>query len=71
MQNETAQAPPEQTEPSLALQREHDRAEGALLSIAERTALIARLDTKPTSADWALWNRDLEARISVKEGKGA
>jgi len=63
MQEETSQAPPEQTEPSLALQREHGPAGGALLSAAERTALIARLDTKPTRTDWDLWNRDLEARL--------
>jgi hypothetical protein len=28
-----------------------------------RTALIARLDTSPTKADWAAWERDLEARL--------
>jgi hypothetical protein len=61
---ETSPAPPGQTEPpAIALQREHDHACGAPLSSAERAALLVRLDTKPTSEDWALWNRDLDARI--------
>ena len=31
---------------------------------AERAALIVRLDTNPTKTDWALWSRDLEARLT-------
>ena len=65
MQEETSQAPPKQTErPEFALRREHYRREGALLSDAERAALITRLDTRPTRDDWAAWSRDLEARIT-------
>ena len=61
---ETSQAPPEQMErPEFALQREHVAAVGALLSPDERTALIARLDSAPTKADWDLWDRDLDVRI--------
>jgi hypothetical protein len=65
MQEETSRAPPEQTErPAIALQQEHGSTGGALLSAAERTALIARLDSKPTKADWDLWGTDLEARLA-------
>ena len=42
----------------------HAQAGGFLLSATERAALVARLDSKPTKADWALWHRDLEARIA-------
>ena len=66
MREEISRTPPEQSEQSeIALQREHGRAGSALLSDAERAALIARLDTKPTRADWDLWNRDLEARLGA------
>ena len=66
IQEETSQAPPEQTErPEIALRREHNPAAGALLSATERAALVARLDSKPTRADWAAWERDLEARIGT------
>jgi hypothetical protein len=33
------------------------------LSPEERAALIARLDTHPTKADWALYDRELEAML--------
>jgi hypothetical protein len=33
------------------------------LSAAERAALVARLDGNPTKADWALWERELEAML--------
>jgi len=39
------------------------RTEGALLSTTERAALVTRLDSKPTKADWGAWERDLEARL--------
>ena len=66
IQEETSQAPPEQTErPEIALQREHDPTAGALLSATERAALCVRLDSKPTKADWELWGCDLEARIGA------
>jgi hypothetical protein len=29
----------------------------------QRAALIARLDTKPTRADWELWEGEIEARL--------
>jgi hypothetical protein len=61
----TPQAPLKQTEPpAIALQREHAHPASAPLSAAERAALVERLDTKPTKADWALWSSDLEARIT-------
>ena len=64
MSEETSQAPPVSARPpAVALQREHDRARGALLTAAARAALCAKLDTKPTREDWALWGRDLETRI--------
>jgi hypothetical protein len=49
----------------VAPRREPGRAAGAQLSPAERAALVARLDTKPTSEDWQLWRRDLDARIDT------
>ena len=56
--------PPEQTErPAIAPRREHDPAGGTLLSDTERAALIRRLDTKPTKADWRAYERDLAARL--------
>jgi len=39
------------------------RTEVALLSTTERAALVTRLDSKPTKADWGAWERDLEARL--------
>jgi hypothetical protein len=33
------------------------------LTPAEHAALLARLDTKPTKADWELYNRELEAML--------
>jgi len=33
------------------------------LSTAERAALIARLDSNPTKADWALYSRALDAML--------
>ena len=61
---ETSRAPPEQTaRPAIALQREHSPADGALLSNAERTALIARLDTSPTKADWRVYEGQIEAML--------
>jgi hypothetical protein len=33
------------------------------LSAEERAALIARLDTHPTKADWALYDRELKALL--------
>jgi hypothetical protein len=64
IQEKASHAPPEQTEqPEIALRREHAQARDQLLSETERAALIAKLDSKPTNADWALWKRDLDARI--------
>jgi len=65
MSQEAPRAPPEQTDPpEFALQREHAVPDRARLSDTERSALITRLDTKPTSEDWAAWSRDLEARLT-------
>jgi hypothetical protein len=49
--------------PETALQVEHRRGAGARLSSEERAALITRLDSNPTKADWAVYSRDLDARI--------
>jgi hypothetical protein len=48
----------------VALQGERDIGAGARLSPAERAALVARLDTNPTKADWAAYERLLEARLA-------
>jgi hypothetical protein len=34
------------------------------LTPEERAALIARLDSNLTRADWGLWSRDLDARLA-------
>jgi helix-turn-helix protein len=51
--------------PAIALQREHAAPSGTLLSDGERAALLARLDNRPTKAEWALYDRDLAARIEL------
>ena len=67
MQDEASQAPPLPAEPpAIALRREHGPADGALLSNAKRTALIARLDSAPTKADWAAYRHDLDARLQIR-----
>ena len=64
MQDESSQAPPEQTERPLALRREHGSAGGALLSNAERAAIVARMDAgTATKPDWDRWIHDLEIRL--------
>jgi hypothetical protein len=63
IQQETSQPPPLPTEPPALLVNTSNGAARALLTATERTALIARLDTSPTKADWAAWERDLEARL--------
>jgi len=64
MPEETTRAPPVPTEPpAFALQREHDPSPAARLSDTERAALIARLDSKPSKADWAAYECLLEARL--------
>jgi hypothetical protein len=47
-----------------APQQEPGSTDGARLSAAERAALIKRLDTKPTRADWAAYGLDLEMRLA-------
>jgi hypothetical protein len=54
IQEETIRPPPNQTKTPLALRREHAAVDGALLSNAERAALIARLNNQPSRADWDL-----------------
>ena len=69
IQEETSQAPPEPAERSaIALQREHGLPSAAPLSDTERAALIARLDTRPTKADWVAWDRELDAMVTAKLG---
>ena len=66
MQGETARAPPVPLDaPVIAPRREHGSVAGALLSDAEGAALVVRLDSNPTKADWALWSRDLDARLTT------
>jgi hypothetical protein len=47
----------------VAPQRERGSGDRAPLAHAERAALIARLDHGGSKADWAAWERDLEARL--------
>jgi hypothetical protein len=69
IQEETSRPPPEQTEgPKVALRREQDHPCERLLSPSERAALVERLDTRPTRADWLAWERDLAARIRLTGG---
>jgi hypothetical protein len=66
IQEELPRAPPEPPEPSaIALRREHGNDVGAKLSPAKRAALIPRLDTYPTAADWDLYNRELDAILAA------
>jgi hypothetical protein len=53
--------------PAIAPQREHGSAVRIRLSAVEHAALIARLDTNPTKADWALYGRELEARLVLSQ----
>jgi hypothetical protein len=63
MQEEPPRPPPVPPErPEVAPRQEHG-AVGARLSAAERAALLARLDTKPCKADWALYNHEIEAML--------
>ena len=65
IQGETSQAPPEQTERPVALQREHGPVGGALLSAAERAAIVARMDAgTATKPDWDRWIHDLEHQLA-------
>jgi len=65
MSEEPFRAPPVRSEPpEIAPRQEHASGAGAKLSAEERAALIARLDSNPTKADWELWSRDLDARLS-------
>ena len=67
MSEETSRAPLVRSEPpEVAPRREHTSAAGAKLSPAERAALITRLDTSPTKADWELYDRQLDAMITAK-----
>jgi hypothetical protein len=66
IQKETPQAPPEPAERSaIALQREHGLPSAA---DTERAALIARLDRRPTKADWVAWDHELDAMVTAKLG---
>jgi hypothetical protein len=47
-----------------ALQGERGSGVGVRLTPAERAALITRLDTRPTKADWLAWEQELEARLT-------
>ena len=53
----------------VALQGEHGGAAGARLTPAERAALVARLDSNPTKADWALWSCELDALLHEKTAR--
>ena len=59
--------PPRQAEPSaIALQREQAAEIGGLLSDVERSALVRRLDTNPTKADWVAYDRELEVMLKAR-----
>jgi hypothetical protein len=45
------------------LQGEHGNTIGARLTPAERAALVTRLDSNPTKADWLAWEGEIDARI--------
>ena len=65
MSEEPSRAPSVPSEPpATAPQREHGSAAGAKLSVAERAAIVSRMDAgTATGADWAAWERDLETRL--------
>ena len=66
IQGELPRPPPVPMEGSaIAPRGEHGSGCGVLLSDAERAALITRLDSSPTKADWALYDRELEARLAI------
>ena len=44
--------------------RQEEHASAARLSPTEHAALIARLDSNPTKADWAAYERDLDAMLT-------
>ena len=65
IQEESPPAPPVPEEkPEAAPQQEHGSAVRTRLSPPEHAALLARLDSNPTKADWALYERELEAVLS-------
>jgi hypothetical protein len=51
--------------PEVAPQREHGSEVRTRLAPAERAALIVRLDSNPTRADWALYDRELKAILAA------
>jgi hypothetical protein len=51
--------------PEAAPQQEHGGEVRARLPTGERAALLARLDTNPIKADWALYDRELEAILAA------
>ena len=56
-------APEASGKSAIAPQREHGSPVRAPLSPAERAALIAKLDTNPTKADWDAWDREVAALL--------
>ena len=69
MQEEPLQPPPVPTEPSeVAPERSTAIAVSTRFTPEERVALIARLDTNPTKADWAAYRRELDAMVTAKLG---
>ena len=65
MSEETSQAPPVPTEPpAIALQREH--AAGAAVRRRVGSTDRAASNDKPTTAEWALYDRKLDAMLRVK-----
>jgi hypothetical protein len=69
MQEEPPRPPPVPPErPGIAPQQEHGSETRTRLSPEERAALIARLDTNPTKADWTLYACDLETMLLQMPG---
>jgi len=56
--------PPVPAEPKIAAERSTAAADGAKLPVAERAAIVARMNAGVASkADWAAYERDLDARL--------
>ena len=66
MQEESSQAPPVPPErPVIAPKGSTALLARAKLTLEERAAIVARLDTKPTKDDWAAYDRLLDAMLTA------
>jgi len=68
-QEESTQAPPVPPDrPAIAPEGSMALPARARLTPAERAALVARLDTTPTKADWAAYRCELDTMVTAKLG---